>query len=105
MNQPARNLECGPDHQDAGFSYEEDHQAHLRAEIHACYSCTFGLNRDEFRHLLAPAKLTGSDYSAESFRVPNSNEICKRGEYCTDTCVLTVWHCFDADVAFTGLRL
>lgn len=82
------------------FAWDEDRRAQLRAELDAWYALAYGLSRDELRYVLDPKDVMGADYPSETFRVLQSNEMKRHGEYRTRRLVLAA---YDALVA-GGMR-
>lgn len=72
----------------------------VNAELDGWCALAYGLSRDERRYVLDPKEVMGADYPSEAFRVLQSNEIKKHGEYRTARLVLAA---YDALVA-GGLR-
>lgn len=73
------------------FAWDEDRRAQLRAELDAWYALAYGLTRDELRYVLDPKDVLGEDYPSETFRVLQSNEIKKYGDYRTQRLVLSAY--------------
>ncbi|WP_298197277.1 DNA methyltransferase [Novosphingobium sp.] len=73
------------------FAWDEDRRAQLRAELDAWYALAYGLTRDELRYVLDPKDVMGEDYPSETFRVLQSNEIKKYGDYRTQRMVLSAY--------------
>lgn len=73
------------------FSWDEGRRAALRAELDAWYALAYGLTRDQLRYVLDPKEIMGADYPSESFRVLQSNERRRFGEYRTARLVLDAY--------------
>ena len=87
------------------FAWDEEHRAHLRADLEAFYARAYGLTRDELRYILDPADVKGPDYPSETFRVLKEKEVRKYGEYRTCRLVLAAWDRMEASGQFTELDL
>lgn len=73
------------------FAWNEDRRTQLRAELDVFFAHKYGLNEDELRYILDPAKAKGADYPSETFRVLKEKEIRQFGEYRTERLVLEAW--------------
>lgn len=73
------------------YKWDEERRAQLRAELDSFYARAYGLTRDELRYILDPADVKGADYPSETFRVLNTKEIRRYGEYRTARLVLQAW--------------
>src|SRR5260370_4987227 len=78
-------------HSGPPFAWNEDHRAHIRAELDAWYALAYGLSRDELRYMLDPKEVMGNDYPSETFRVLQKNDVAKYGEYRTARLVLAAY--------------
>ena len=87
------------------FAWDEEHRAHLRADLEAFYARAYGLTREELRYILDPADVKGPDYPSETFRVLKEKEVRKYGEYRTCRLVLAAWDRMEASGQFTELGL
>ena len=87
------------------FAWDEEHRAHLRADLDAFYARAYGLTRDELRYILDPTDVKGPDYPSETFRVLKEKEVRQYGEYRTHRLVLTAWDRMEASGQFTELDL
>jgi len=92
-------------HDGPPYPWDEDHRAHLRAELDAFYARAYGLSRDELRYILDPAEVMGPDYPSETFRVLKEKEIRKHGEYRTARLTLEAWDRMEAGGEFKELEL
>jgi len=73
------------------FAWNEGRRAQLRAELDVLFARKFGLTEEEQRYVLDPAKVKGTDYPSETFRVLKEKEIRLFGEYRTERLVLEAW--------------
>ncbi|MFT0875931.1 N-6 DNA methylase [Rhodopseudomonas sp. G2_2311] len=73
------------------FAWDSDRRAQLRAELDAFFARKYGLSEEEFRYVLDPAKVKGSDYPSETFRGLKEKEARQFGEYRTERLVLEAW--------------
>lgn len=73
------------------FPWDEGRRASLRAELDAWYALAYGLTRDQLRYVLDPKEVMGADYPSETFRVLQSNEHKRFGEYRTARLVLDAY--------------
>ena len=87
------------------FAWDEEHRAHLRADLDAFYARAYGLTRDELRYILDPADVKGPDYPSETFRVLQEKEVRQYGEYRTRRLVLAAWDQMEVSGQFTELDL
>lgn len=78
-------------HFGAPFAWDEDRRALLRADLDAFFARKYGLTRDELRYILDPADVKGADYPSETFRVLQTNERRRYGEYRTQRLVLAAF--------------
>ncbi|RVC83050.1 restriction endonuclease [Mesorhizobium sp. M4A.F.Ca.ET.022.05.2.1] len=92
-------------HDGPPFAWDEDHRAHLRADLDAFYSRAYGLTRDDLRYILDPSDVKGPDYPSETFRVLKEKEIRQHGFYRTQRLVLAAWDRMEADGTFRELGL
>ncbi|MDC8447480.1 MAG: N-6 DNA methylase [Nitrospira sp.] len=92
-------------HQGPPFGWDEDHRAHLRADLDAFYARAYGLTRDELRYILDPADVKGPDYPSETFRVLKEREISEYGEYRTRRLLLAAWDRMEASGEFTVMGM
>lgn len=70
------------------FTFDPDRRAIIRAELDVWYALAYGLEPDELRYILDPAKVMGDDYPSETFRVLKNNELRLFDEYRTAKLVL-----------------
>jgi hypothetical protein len=81
---------------------DPEERARLQAEIDAIVAHdVFGLSRRELCYILDPKDVYGPDFPSETFRVLQSNEVRKFGEYRTRRLVLDAWDHFEADDTFS----
>ena len=73
---------------DTPFTFDPDRRAIIRAELDVWYALAYGLEPDELRYILDPAKVMGDDYPSETFRVLKNNELRLFDEYRTARLVL-----------------
>ena len=73
------------------FGWDEQRRALLRADLDAFFARKYGLTRDELRYILDPADVKGADYPSETFRVLQTNERRRYGEYRTQRLVLAAF--------------
>lgn len=73
------------------FMWDENRRAQLRAELDVFFAKKYGLTEEEQRYVLDPAKVKGSDYPSETFRVLREKETRAFGEYRTERLVLEAW--------------
>lgn len=73
------------------FAWNPERRAQLRADLDAYYARLYGLTRGELQYILDPAKVMGSDYPTETFRVLKEREAEPGGGYRTQRLVLQAW--------------
>ena len=69
----------------------------LRAELDVLFARKFGLTEEEHQYVLDPAKVKGTDYPSETFRVLKEKEIRLFDEYRTERLVLEAWKQMELD--------
>ncbi|MCL2714318.1 MAG: N-6 DNA methylase [Alphaproteobacteria bacterium] len=73
------------------FLWDEDRRAQLRAELDVFFARKYGITEEELCYILDPARVKGSDYPSETFRVLKEKETRLCGEYRTERLVLEAW--------------
>jgi hypothetical protein len=73
------------------FPWLPERRAEIRAELDAYFARMYGLDRNEFRYILDPAEVMGTDYPSETFRVLRENELRAYGQFRTQRLALEAW--------------
>ena len=87
------------------FAWNDDRRTQLRAELDVFFARKYGLNEEELRYVLDPAKVKGFDYPSETFRGLKEKETRQFGEYRTERLVLEAWNRMKADGTSVKLGL
>ena len=73
------------------YAFDERRRALLKAELDAYYAKLYGLTEEEFRYILDPTDVKGTDFPSESFRTLRDDELKTYGEYLTRRLALDAW--------------
>lgn len=65
------------------FTFDEDRRGVLKAELDVLFAKKYGLTEEEFRYILDPKDVKGTNFPSESFRTLRDDECSRFGEYRT----------------------